>query len=247
MSSSNSFSYGVENLLGRVRPHGRPATVYPEGLVGNDTRREDAESLHQWFVRLVDKYCDGDPNRVAVEEHIAVFASFAWEQDRLAYASVPTVVAEGGVELLYLEPTTQAVYLRLDLNYATLGEPFSHPLAHVHVADDCHPRFALDGGLSGNVIVDYLEFVYRNYVADKWLMWARRQWLSSGHGGADDLENDPFELVVKAFEDGQFPVLASYSHALTQIKKTLREAKDAMFSHHMKGLDRGILEYPSAR
>jgi hypothetical protein len=136
---------------------------------------------------------------------------------------------------------------RLDLNYETLGDPFSHPLAHVHVADEAHPRFALDGGTSGNVIVDYLEFLYRNYASDKWLTWARRQWLAKGGADVKDDEDDPFERIVKAFIEAQFGVLETHAQIISRIKKILRDAKDSLFSAHMQGADRGILEYPSAR
>lgn len=248
MASAQSFSIGVDNVLLRVRPHGQPSTAFPFGLSAKDTRREDAESLHHWFVRLVDKYCGGDPRLVAVEENIAVFANFAWRTDRLTYASMPArVVVNGTLDDLYLDPDQTAVYLRLDLNYDTLGDPFSHPLAHVHVSDESHPRFALDGGTSGNVIVDYIEFLYRNYVSNKWVNWARRQWLATGHPASADPEDDPFERIVKAFSDAQFGVLEAHAHTIGQIKKTLREAKDSLFAAHMNGVDREILEYPAAR
>jgi len=101
------------------------------------------------------------------------------EKDRLIYASVPTLVTESTIEEYYLDGDS-ATYIRLDLNYETLGEPFSHPLAHIHVGDEDSPRFALDGGTSGNVVMDFLEFIYRNHAPEKWLQWARRQWLSKG-------------------------------------------------------------------
>lgn len=248
MASAPSFSAGVDNVLLRVRPHGQPTTAFPYGLHATDTRRANAETLHQWFDRLVDKYSAGDPRLVAVEENIAIFANFAWRKDRLVYASMPTlIVIDATLEDFYLDPDRPAVYLRLDLNYDTLGDPFSHPLAHVHVADESHPRFALDGGTSDNVIVDYLEFLYRNYVSDKWLGWARRQWLATGHAASADPEDDPFERIVQAFTDAQFGVLEAQAPVIGQIKKTLREAKDSLFAAHMNGADREILEYPSAR
>lgn len=248
MPSTQSFSTGVDNLLVRVRPHGQPATAFPHGLDAADTRRGDSETLHQWFVRLVDKYCGGEPTLVAVEDGIAVFANFVWRKDRLVYASVPTlIVPEGTLEDFYADDGRPVVYLRLDLNYETLGDPFSHPLAHIHVSDESHPRFALDGGISGNVIVDYLEFLYRNYVSDEWLKWARRQWLAKGGADVKDDEDDPFERIVKAFTEAQFGVLETHAQVIRRIKKMLRDAKDSVFSAHMNGADREILEYPAAR
>lgn len=238
----------MDNLLVRVRPHGQPATAFPYRLDATDTRRGDPETLHQWFVRLVDKYCGGEPALVAVEDGIAIFANFVWRKNRLIYASVPTlIVPEGTLDDFYVDDRRPAVYLRLDLNYETLGEPFSHPLAHVHVFDESYPRFALDGGTSGNVIVDYLEFLYRNYVFDEWLKWARRQWLAQDGADLIDEENDPFERIVKAFAEAQFGVLKAHAPVIQRIKKVLRDAKDSLFAAHMNGADREILEYPSAR
>jgi hypothetical protein len=161
---------------------------------------------------------------------------------------MPTlVVTDGTLEDFFLDAARPVVYLRLDLNYETLGDPFSHPLAHIHVSDESHPRFALDGGTSDNVIVDYLEFLYRNYVSDKWVRWARRQWLATSYAEAIDPEDDPFDRIVDAFTDSQFGELNTRAQGIRQIKKTLREAKDALFANHMNGPDREILEYPAAR
>src|SRR5207302_1886646 len=96
---------------------------------------------------------------------------------------------------------------------------------HVHVSDESHPRFALDGGTSGNVIVDYLEFLYRNYVSDEWLKWARRQWLARDGADLIDEENDPFERIVEAFTEAQFGVLETYAPVIHRIKQMLRDGQ----------------------
>jgi hypothetical protein len=239
-----SFSDGVDRLLAAVRPHGRPETAFPDKLIVTDTRRTSGETLHAWFVRLVDQYCASDPNLVALEENVAVFAKFKWEKDRLIYASVPTLVAGCTLVDFYLDPNAGATYFRLDVDYATLGEPFSHPLAHVHVGVADSPRFALDGGSSGNVVVDFLEFVYRNEVPAKWLRWARREWLSERD---DELRASQFDRIVRAFHERQFGVLRQDVHVLTRIKRMLRASKDDLFKSHLNGADRELLEYPLAR
>lgn len=242
------FSAGVERLLSYIRPYGRPTTAFPHGLNADSTYFQAGETLRQWFVRLVDAKCAGDPRRVAIEDGIAVFANLAWRSDLLRYASIPTLIVVGAtLDDFYLDSDVPAIYLRLDLNYQTLGTPFSHPLAHIHVTDDSFPRFALDGGNCGNVILDYLEFIYRTYVPDKWLRWARRHWLNSGLPSAGDEENDPFERILTAFNDSQFDDLMPHTTVIRQIKDLLRNAKDVAFPSHMNGLDREILEYPLAR
>lgn len=238
-----SFSDGVDRVVALVRPYSRPETAFPAALDVADTRRGSAEDLHGWFVRLVDKYCQGDPLLVGIEENIALFSKFKWENNRLTYASVPTLIAESTLEEYYLDGGS-ATYFRLDLNYETLGEPFSHPLAHIHIGDEDSPRFALDGGTSGNVVMDFLEFIYRNHVPAKWLQWARRQWLTEG---ADERRAGQFNQIVQAFRDPQFNVLRANAHVILQVKRRLRDAKDSLFDSHMDGADREILEYPLAR
>ena len=204
--------------------------------------RGSAENLHGWFGRLVDKYCQGEPLRAGIEENIALMANFRWEKGRLMYASVSTLITGPTLEDYYLAGGG-ATYLRLDLNYKTLGEPFSHPLAHIHVGDADSPRFALDGGTSGNVVMDFLEFIYRHYAHERWLRWVRRQWLPKD---ADQQRIDQFDRIVKAFRESEFHILRDHAHEISRIKHALREAKDSLFDAHMDGLDRIILEYPLA-
>jgi hypothetical protein len=239
-----SFSDGVDKLVATIRPHGRPETAFPASLGADDTRRANGETLHAWFVRLVDKHCGGEPGLVGIEENIALMANFKWEKDRLIYACVPTLVTVCTLEDYYLDGSHSATYFRLDLNDKTLGEPFSHPLPHIHVGDADTPRFALDGGTSGNVVMDFLEFIYRNHVPAKWLQWARREWLPKG---SDEKRVGQFNRIVQAFRDPQLTLLRDNARVIAQIKKRLRESKDSFFKAHMEGADREILEYPVAR
>ena len=244
MAKAISFSTGVDRFVDLIRPHGRPGSAFPTGLAVKDAQRRSNETLQEWFVRLVDRCCGGAPRRMGLEDNLAVFANFRWDRDKLVYASMPTLVVEGcDLDQFYRGEEAEAVcYLRLDLDYHSIGHPFSHPLPHLHVSDDRCLRFALDGGTSGNVVLDFLEFVYRNHFPDKWLDWARRQWL-----GAQDGHEEPFDKVVQAFQDNQFGVLKAYASEIRQIKRRLREAKDSLFAAHMEGADREIVEYPCPR
>jgi hypothetical protein len=108
------------------------------------------------------------------------------------------------------------------------------------------PRFALDGGNSGNIIVDYLEFIYRHYVPVKWRSWAEREWHNHFPPGSDD-EDDPFPAIMAAFASSQFEILRNYSRELELLKQMLRRRKDELLALQMEGSDRLILEYPAAR
>lgn len=242
VSDALSFSSGVDKVIEALRPHSRASTAFPAGLVADDARLGNGETLQQWFVRLVDGHCGRDPGGVALEENIALFASLRWQGDRLIWASVPALVCPCDLSRFYADPEAGAIYLRLDLNYDTLGEPFSHPLAHIHVGGDGYPRFALDGGNNGNILLDYIEFIYRTYVPNEWLSWARRRWM-----GAPGAQEGEFEEIINAFRENQFRVLRSHATTIQRMKKVLREAKDSLFAAHMAGTDREILEYPSAR
>lgn len=174
-------------------------------------------------------------------------AKCRWDKSRLIFASIPVLVTKGTLEEYYgamNDRNKTAIYLRLDLDGETLGEPFSHPLPHIHCGDEDTPRFSLDGGNSSNVIMDFLEFLYRNHVPSKWLKWARKQWLSEGAG---ELREEQFDNIVKAFRDQKLHPLRANADIVSQIKMSLRRAKDSLFDSHMGGSDREILEYPAAR
>ena len=246
MPDSLLFSIGVDNLLEAIRPHGRDEVRFPRGLVESEARRHPSERLQTWFRRVVDRSCGGEPGLIAIEDNIAVLVALNG-RPRLSYASIQTVIATTDLDDYYLDEAAQAQYLRLDLDYRTLGDPFSHPLAHVHVEGELSPRFALDGGYSGNIVIDYLEFIYRNYVPNKWLAWARRAWDRERSTNESPGESDRFSTVIQAFGDGQFHILREHAAFLGDVKRALRRRKDEAYRYHMEGADREILEYPSAR
>jgi hypothetical protein len=249
MANSRSFSEGVDDLLDALRPYGRQgAKVFPPMLDGTQARRGPGENLHQWFVRVVDQFCVGDPKRTAVEDQLAVFLKLGWnDQRRLVYANIQTIVTDSDLDDYYCDVNVHAQYLRLDLDYKTLGDPFSHPLAHIHVEGDLSPRFALEGGISGNIVVDYLEFLYRNYFWDKWLEWAEREWNQEFIATSKEGDVNFFSIIVDAFKLGQFRILQDHADLMSRIKRTLRKRKDELFDLHMDGADRELLEYPLAR
>ncbi len=248
MADNVLFSVAVDDLLQAVRPYGRGESAFPPLLDEAGTRRNTGETLRRWFVRVVDQFCGGDPKRSAIEDNIAVFMKLSWTQrKRLIYANVQTIVAACDLEDYYLGVNAEAQYLRLDFDYSTLGDPFSHPLAHLHVEGDLSPRFALDGGNAGNILVDYLEFLYRNFVPAKWIRWAEREWGREFAATARVDDVNHFSTIIDAFETSQFQILRDHAALLTRVKRTLRKRKDEAFALHMEGADREILEYPLAR
>jgi hypothetical protein len=248
MPDSTLFSIGVERLLRAVRPYGGSTSAFPPQLNESEFRRNPGETLHAWFVRAVDGLCGSDPKRAAVEDNIACFIKLSWkDRRRLIYASAQTVVATCDLEDYYLDADREAQYLRLDFDYHSLGKAFSHPLVHIHTEGDLSPRFALDGGTSGNVVVDYLEFLYRNYAPAKWLKWAEHVWEREFRATANPGDLNHFPTIIEAFENSQIQILRDHAALLGRIKRALRTRKDDAFGCHMEGTDREILEYPLAR
>ncbi len=248
MPESRSFSAGVDDLLEKLRPHGRRESCVPDKLDDGTSRRKAGEELRSWFIRMVDTFCDGDTGPVKLEDNIAVFARLRWRDRKgLEYANIQTVVADCDLDTYYLTAEGEAMYLRMDFDYGSLGDPFSHPLAHIHVDGDLSPRFALDGGGSGNIVLDYLEFLYRHYHPNKWIRWVEREWAAEFAASAKADDVDPLPVIREAFASSQFDILRTYEHHLSRIKRLLRRRKDAIFDLHMDGADRTILEYPLTR
>lgn len=147
MPEIRSFSDGLDDLLEKIRPYGGYGNIsFPHALTESAARRPPQESLFTWFKRLVDSFCAGDLTRVAIEDNIAVFARLRWDSKyQRIYDNVQAIIATDDLVDYYLESPCEAVYLRMDFDYNTLGGPFSHPLAHIHLEGSLSPRFALEG------------------------------------------------------------------------------------------------------
>jgi len=242
-----SLSDGVDKFLNVVRPYGGPTTWFPKPLKNVDVRRVAGESLRDWFKRLVAQACDNKPGRVALEKNIAVFASLRWHKKQLTFANVQTLVTHCDLADYLDGSGGDAVYLRMDYDVESLGDLFTHPLPHVHTDGPSSPRFVLDGGDSGNVIVDYLEFIYRTYKTDDWIKWVRRVWgeeLSQNPLG--DGKADPLKNILEAFKAGKIQSLRDRAADLGRIKRVLRASKDQMFNGRADGKDRELLAYPAS-
>ena len=181
---------------------------------------------------------------MGIEENIALMAKFKWEKSRLTYANVPTLVTESTLEEYYLDGGSAIVF------------PARPELRNVGRA-----VLPSTGGI--------FMWGTRTAPGSPWTearaaMWSWTSWSSftgttcrgngcNGHG-ASGFSRAPmnsalwrFNQIVQAFRDPQFNVLRANAHVISQVKRTLREAKDALFNAHMEGTDREILEYPLAR
>jgi hypothetical protein len=244
MAQQRSFSQGMDTVLYALRQCGASnVTTFPTGLQVDDVKRR-GQSLHRWFKKIVDDRCMGDASRLAMEDTIAILAILRWKKKLIIGASVTILVVSGCTLAEYYACGTvsEEIYLRLDLSYDPLGGMFSHPLAHIHIGDGSTPRFALEGGNNGNVVVDFLEFIYRNFAYREWREWARRQWTREYPERAGE-----FDQVIRDFTGSNLTALRSKSEILSKIKGTLRESKDRSFDFRAAPADIELIEYPAAR
>jgi len=247
--TSSAFSDGVDRILHAIRPYGKSSSHFPRTLDPNATRIEPHETAHDWYVRLVTDYCNGNPDTNAVESNIAVFMALYWQgkkRTKLRGANFSTLVTSCELEEYFLEKPDQCevVYFRLDFDYGTLGHPFSHPIPHFHSRGDLSPRFSFDVGDSGNVVMDYFDFLYRQFIPAKWKSWAESVWNKDYHESARDPQENPFRTIVAAFEESQFGVLREHASSIQHLKRILRAQKDKQFKWCMNPDDRALLQYP---
>jgi hypothetical protein len=240
----DAFSSTVDRLLHLIRPHGRRQTCFPPSLDPGATRLGPNESLHSWYARIVADYCGDEPMLWAIEPNVAAFIALFWNTNQLYGANISTLITSCDLEeyLLGPPPECEYAYFRLDLDVRSLGQPFSHPLPHIHVIDDLSPRFAVEIGPSGNVVMDYFDFIYRQYVPSKWRDWAEAVW---NHRVQPDPLDNPFPTIVAAFERGEIGVLREHAQSVQRLKQILSERKDELFEYCMSPEDLTLLRYPA--
>lgn len=220
------YTTGFRNFLMALMPCGRTEVIFPTG--SRDSRISAQDGIHTWFCRLVDNALDGAIERCAVEENMGVVAGVRYRDDLIEHICLQLVVAEADLETFYLAPETHCSYFRLDYDLGCLGPLFKEAVPHIHCFPEGAPRFSC-ATPGGNVIVDFFDFIYRNFYHDKWVEWARCAYQNSNHGvGAN---RDIFSPIEQAFKASQHQVLVSrYDNHLHGIKAACRELKDRLFS-----------------
>jgi hypothetical protein len=97
------FSTGFQNLISVLCSH-KSEVRFPYGCC--DTRISSQQTLHEWFVDLVDNRLHGRVKDCAVEENMGVFAHLKYKDNLIAYANIQVVITENDLEALYLDSTT---------------------------------------------------------------------------------------------------------------------------------------------
>lgn len=245
-----SFSSGVGQLLACLTDKAPAGTrVFPTSVDRAALRMGESESPRDWFVRCVDTFMDGgkDLDRWRLADDLAVFALVRWDSPgrRLVACSINVMKTESSLEEFYYDNENQlsAFYLRMDLDYGTLGPLFTHPLPHLHAwPSDAAPRFAVEG-MGENVVVYFLEWLYRHFYHGQWLRWAEsvcRPDFATRHTE----ETNPLDRVFGAFRESQITVLRDLRDEVMRVKELLRREKDRMYDLRASMDDRNLIAYP---
>ena len=64
-------------------------------------------------------------------------------------------------------------YLRLDFDLENLGPLLKEAQPHVHSRPAREPRLNAPLGSGGNVVVDFIEFIFKTYRHAEWHAWAK--------------------------------------------------------------------------
>ena len=249
-TTPRSFSPHCDRFFDAIRPYGPTGRqVFPPKSTELDSKRNRGETLHSWFCRVVNQLGPQAPDSLAVESNMGILATLRWISGTvLSYANIQVIVATCALEEFYCDPNQTAFYLRFDCDAKTLGNPFSHPHSQLHVDGELSPRFVLDGGTTENVLVDFIEFLYRHYFPDLWWEWASSIWNRDyAERHSDQPDQNPLPKIFEAFQLSQLNVLSDYKSDLAHLKRLLTEAKQRFSSLRMHATDRELLEYPLAR
>lgn len=232
-----SFSRGLDNALWTICPGERPegSVAFPARLDGGQgsLRVKRSEPVDCWLRRCVDAFLDKDVSACAVEDNIALFLVVKWKRlegkPRITYVNGQALIVEGLLKDFYNGASLLSHYLRMDYDPQSLGPMFKEPLPHIHAEDpDGEPRFAVDLRGAGDIVGEFLDFVYRNFAHDLWLAWARQVW--ERQCARLQLSANPFETIVAAYRTGKPDVLVK-NHAthLQQLKHCLMEQRGQFF------------------
>lgn len=218
-------SPGAQAVVASMTPDNRvaagsrilaPADVWPA-----DLRVSDAETIHQWFRRVIGtRNVDEAIARCAVNNNFAFFGHLGWHDYRIDHCQFQALITAGStLREFYDVPVEQVFYYRLDVDFTALGELFSHPHPHVHAITKEAPRFPFVCGHEEFVVVSFLEFVFLNHFHNSWLEWAERN-------ATTEISEEAFEEIVFAFNRGdKVQLLPGLTAQIHRLKNALRRAK----------------------
>lgn len=166
-----------------------------------------------------------------LEENLAVFLTVHVAASKITYANLQALCTEvpmvafvqgGGVAAHH--------YLRLDHDLKALGPLLKEPQPHVHVEADGEPRFPVVVP-DGDVVGWFLDFVYRNFFYEHWIVWAQGEWADWCRERA---RLNRWPRLVQAFGQSQVGVIESdlgLRDDIAQLKRCLVAARRRLFPY----------------
>jgi hypothetical protein len=238
-SQQRFYSKGVESFLAYLEPDGRPTggVVFPRGYNSARGRIGD-EHAEEWFCRIVREQLAGNTGPCEIESNLAAFGDVEWDNSSgtrvLTYACLQ-VLTVGNTSLSRLVadgPTGDhaAHYFRLDYDLGALGSPFTHPMPHIHCRSGEVPRFALEWSPSGSIIVDFLDFIYRNYDHATWSSWADAVWVDQLRETEVHQMLEQFDVISAAFKTNRYhDIITLHSDVVRKMKAAWRSSRHTMY------------------
>ena len=244
------FSDNFDLFLHSLRPHAGPTgqLTFPVGLPWDVAQVHGNETPGGMLARCVNDALGGDVRRCAVEADLAVLAFIRWRDGSIvSTASIQAINSIGtDIQSLVASPGgQQAQYFRLDIERRT-GMMFTHPFPHVHYVPRAEIRYSLNGWKSRNVVIDFFEHIYVNCYHASWLDWAEGLWNQHWGLTGNAAAQNPFQTIVAAFRESQYPVLEQYEHDLQALKNVLRRKKDDSYRLRVDDKRCSLLAYPGA-
>lgn len=228
---SQSVTTVLYTLSANQGPNGAIFFPKPE-LKNTDLKIVDRQHLHSWFSRCSEAV-DG-PDRLAIDDHIAVIGSIEWCNFMLTKVNIQVLATVNTtVDNYYWKQDTSspdastqdkfaAHYYRLDLDLNKGGKLFREPQPHLHTEPKGEPRINFNTYSDRTLIVDFIEFLFLNYAYDSWLIWAKNVWEREKMFADGE---DPFPRIVSFYKDPIISNLSIYAKHISALRDILNKEK----------------------
>jgi hypothetical protein len=226
------FTPGLEQVLRTIHPGARPAgrVTFPLSLSEGGARRSASEPANAWLRRSVEEGFDGQMGRVAVEDNLALFLVIRWSGRAIEYANLQALWADAPLSRFVTGAAEHDHrYLRLDYDMTALGPLLKEPLPHVHVEGEGEPRFPLPSSAADDVVGWFLDFVYRNFFYDHWIVWAEVAW---DDWCRERSRPNRWPRLVQAFNQSAVRLIEAdeaLKQDLREMKRCIREGRLKLF------------------
>ncbi|MFT3768167.1 MAG: hypothetical protein QM820_22175 [Minicystis sp.] len=166
---------------------------------------------------------------MAVEENLALFLVVRWNDRLIEYANLQALWAD--VPLARFADGAgghEHRYLRLDYDMSALGPLLKEPQPHLHVEADGEPRFPVPVS-TDDIVGWFLDFVYRNFFYEDWLLWAEIAWDDWCRSRARD---NRWPRLVQAFNQSAVRIIESnedLAQDLRELKRCLQHQRRQLF------------------